>query len=221
MAKAYYAEHKEEDNARSKRWRDNNREHHNAKSRQYYSEHKDEISEKGKQYRRDHKEEVSEKSKLRYQRNRERVRATQRRYYQKNKEAIYKHQRVYNQQHLEQARGYSRKYYRTEKGRLVSCASYQRYIARKKGAKGNLSKEQLLRKLKAQKFRCYYAAWGHAKFERRNGRYIYHIEHTVPISRTDEQPRHDMDFIVLACPTCNLSKGAKLPHEWPQGGRLF
>jgi len=93
--------------------------------------------------------------------------------------------------------------------------------ARKKAIPGILTEQQIQQKLKAQKYRCYYSACDHAKFEKKNGQYIFHLEHTIPLSRIEEGPRNDVDYVVLSCPTCNLSKHDKLPHEWPEGGRLF
>lgn len=93
--------------------------------------------------------------------------------------------------------------------------------ARKKAVPGTLTQEQIQQKLKAQHYRCYYGACGYAKFEKVNGQYVYHLEHTVPVSRTKAGPRHDVDYVVLACPACNMSKHDKLPHEWPDGGRLL
>jgi 5-methylcytosine-specific restriction endonuclease McrA len=40
----------------------------------------------------------------------------------------------------------------------------------------------------------------------------------VPVSRGGS---NDISNIVLACPSCNLQKGTRLPHEWPEGGRLL
>lgn len=92
------------------------------------------------------------------------------------------------------------------------------YRARKRGAEGTHTPAQIQELLKRQHRRCYYASCGHAKFERRNGKYIYHIEHIVPLSRGGS---NSISNIVLACPTCNLKKHDKLPHEFPEGGRLL
>lgn len=46
----------------------------------------------------------------------------------------------------------------------------------------------------------------------------YHVDHIVPLSRGGT---NWPDNLVIACPSCNISKNAKLPHEWPQGGRLL
>jgi len=95
--------------------------------------------------------------------------------------------------------------------------------ARKREVQGTHTTNQIADQLKRQKYRCYYAACGHVKFKKEKGKYIYHIEHTFPLSRAagSDIPANDMSYLVLACPDCNMSKGNKLPHEWPEGGRLL
>lgn len=44
----------------------------------------------------------------------------------------------------------------------------------------------------------------------------YHIDHRIPLSKDGTNYANNL---CIACPTCNLSKGAKLPHEW--SGRLL
>jgi 5-methylcytosine-specific restriction endonuclease McrA len=63
--------------------------------------------------------------------------------------------------------------------------------------------------LMRQKSRCYYCG---------KKLVAYHIDHVIPLSRggTDHP-----DNKVLACPSCNLKKNDKLPHEWLKGGRLL
>lgn len=76
-------------------------------------------------------------------------------------------------------------------------------------SKGSHTAEDVLRQLKAQKGRCYYCG------EKLNGK--YHEEHIIPLCRGGT---NNPDNIVCACQQCNYSKGKKLPHEWPEGGRL-
>lgn len=94
---------------------------------------------------------------------------------------------------------------------------------RKRSALGTYTAAQIQEQLRRQRYRCYYAACGYAKFERKNGRYIYHIDHTFPLSRVvgTDIPANDMSYLVLACPHCNMSKNDKFPWEWPEGGRLL
>ncbi len=95
--------------------------------------------------------------------------------------------------------------------------------ARQRAIAGTYTAQQIQDKLKAQHYRCYYAACGFSKFEKRNGKYMYHIDHTFPLSRIAgmDIPGNSIDYLVLTCPTCNMSKNNRFPHEWPEGGRLL
>ncbi len=88
--------------------------------------------------------------------------------------------------------------------------------AAKRGMRETVSVEQIQEQLKNQKCRCYYCS---TKFERR---YIYHIDHTFPMSRASgNDPINDISYLVLACPDCNLRKKDKYPHEFYEGGKLL
>ncbi len=96
-------------------------------------------------------------------------------------------------------------------------------LARKKAVSGTYTATQIADLLKRQHYRCYYAACGHIKFQRVNGKYKYHIDHTFPLSRVagTDIPANDISYLVLTCPTCNLRKNDKFPWEFPEGGRLL
>lgn len=72
------------------------------------------------------------------------------------------------------------------------------------------STSQLKGQLARQKGRCY---WCRTLFVR-----TPHLDHVVPLSRGGSNV---IDNLVYACAMCNLSRRARLPHEWPQGGRLL
>lgn len=119
----------------------------------------------------------------------------------------------YNKTHV----GYRKLYYKEHKEQYKTHGENRR--ARKKAVPGTYTQQQIQEQLKRQHYRCYYAACGYAKFKKIQGKYVYHIEHTFPISR--ENARNDISHIVLSCPSCNLKKGDKFPWEWPEGGRLL
>src|SRR5947209_1271383 len=134
-----------------------------------------------------------EDRKIRYQEHREEVSAKQKEYREANKVEISKQKRQSYQEHRKEIRAQHTQYRK---------ANREQINARKR-----------------QHYACYYCF---RKFEKRKDRtYIYHLDHTVPISRTDFTPRNDASYVVLACPHCNQHKSDKLPHEWPEGGRLF
>lgn len=74
---------------------------------------------------------------------------------------------------------------------------------------GCVTKADICLQLQSQKSKCW---WCGAKIIEDN----FHVDHLIPLSRGGA---HDVRNIVVSCPTCNLSKGAKLPQEW--NGRLL
>jgi hypothetical protein len=115
-----------------------------------------------------------------------------------------------------------REYHKTSEWKAKRHIWYANRRARKRAVRGKHTTAQIQEQLKRQRYRCYYAACGHSKFERKNGKYIYHIDHTFPLSRVvgTDIPANDIGYLVLTCPSCNTSKGSKYPWEWLDGGRL-
>jgi hypothetical protein len=111
-------------------------------------------------------------------------------------------------------------YRQTPQGKQVRRIGYLKHMARKKAIPGDYTRLQILDKLKAQKYKCYYCL---AQLEKQNEKYIYHIDHTFPLSRVagTDIPANDINYLVLTCPHCNMSKGDKFPWEWHEGGRLL
>src|SRR5258708_10897642 len=95
--------------------------------------------------------------------------------------------------------------------------------ARKKAVSGTHTASQIQELLKRQHYRCYYSACGHARLKKRDGKYIYHIDHPFPVSRVagTDIPANDISYLVLTCPTSNMSKGDKYTWKFPEGGRLL
>ena|SRR5260221_8547948 len=167
------------------------------------------------------KEEISKKGKLYYQSNKEEMGKKHKAYFLAHIEHQRDYLRQYHLDHREESLERTRQYRKTEKGRIVRRAELHKRRLRNRSIPGTLTSTQIQAKLKAQHYRCYYAACGFAKFEKKNGKYIFHLEHTIPTSRTEYSPRHDINYVVLSCPDCNLKKSNKLPSEFFEGGRLF
>src|SRR6266571_3813663 len=94
------------------------------------------------------------------------------------------------------------------------------YRARKRAVTGTHTASQIRELLKQQKHKCYYCS---TRFQQVKGKYIYHVDHTFPLSRAvgSDIPANDISYLVLACPACNQSKGDKFPWEFPDGGKLL
>lgn len=231
---AYYTSHQDEEKQRMS---------------QYYVEHSEERKQYSAHYRIEHAEKVKcyekkynasdrhKSAKARYRAtHQENIKVYRARWHEEHREHERQYSASYNAIHHDERLRYGRErrakfrevlnarrmqYRRTEHGRLAHRIQENKRRARKLATPGTLTLEQIQYKLKAQKYRCYYAMCGHAKFEKHDGKYIYHLEHTIPLSRPNDGPRHDMDYVVLACPACNLKKNNRLPHEFWEGGRLF
>jgi 5-methylcytosine-specific restriction endonuclease McrA len=86
-------------------------------------------------------------------------------------------------------------------------AKWQNRRARKRHASGTHTAADIAAQRTRQKGRCF---WCQEKVGR-----SYHVDHVMPISRGGS---NGPENIVIACASCNLSKGAKMPSEF--GGRL-
>jgi len=167
-----------------------------ARSRAWKIDHKEERSESGKAYYRANKSEIGRKQKA-YTHGRIGV-----------SHAYHHH---YYLAHQEEAYERAKRYRKTDQGRMTIRVLLHRRRARKRNAGGSYTVQQLQQQVERQKARCYYCKVKLGK--------VYHADHIVPLSRGGT---NDISNIVLACPTCNLRKGAKLPSEWDgSGGRLL
>lgn len=195
-----------------------NREHRIELSKRYAQRHREDVLARARRYHWKHREQAIKRMKTYRNAHREEYIEQDRRYYATHREQRHAYRKSYQEKHYEQLREKQKAYLKTEQGRIAHRAAWHRREARKKAIEGTLTTQQIQAKLKAQKYTCYYCS---TKFEKRNDKYIFHLEHTIPLSRVEHSPRHDINYVVLSCSTCNLKKGTRLPHEWYQGGRLF
>lgn len=112
-----------------------------------------------------------------------------------------------------QHKQYCKTYYKTERGRIQQRVSTAKRRARKRHAPGSYTSQELSQQYQRQKGKCYYCHTSLSK-----GRHSWVAEHITPLARGGH---NTIDNIVIACQTCNLQKGYKLPHEWDKGGRLL
>ena len=92
--------------------------------------------------------------------------------------------------------------------RQRGIARNARARARKSGVSGDFSRPDIAKILKGQKRRCW---WCRKKLGA-----DYQMDHRIPLSRGGSNAPGNM---VAACPTCNRSKGSKMP--WEFSGTLF
>lgn len=218
-----------------KAWREQNAEHDKQRQAQYRQDHLEQLREKGRlkqkervktehfqAVRRDYyqrnAEQLKAKRKVYYQAHRERASARFKEWRKRNSEYNHQRQQRYYANNLESLKEKYRKWIQAHPGYRAVREHERR--SRKKMIAGTHTWAQIQALLKRQKYKCYYCS---DKFEKRNGKYVYQIEHTFPLSRVigSNIPANDISYIVLACPHCNLSKKDRFPWEWPEGGRLL
>lgn len=88
--------------------------------------------------------------------------------------------------------------------------------ARKRQAEGKLTTAEIEAQAARQRNRCHYCNCIMTEIAGLPNSQT--IEHAIPITRGG---RNSADNLVIACDTCNKRKNNRLPHEWPEGGRLL
>lgn len=161
-------------------------------------------SEYDRRYREANRERERERKRRWARENPERDRERKQRHYAKNPE-YFKRRYAENREQIQE---YNRQW--SARNPEYARARKQRRRAREQDAEGSHTAEDIVTQYERQKGRCF---WCNEKLGD-----TYHIDHVVPLVRGGSNWPEN---IVIACSTCNLSRGAKLPSEWPEGGRLL
>jgi len=82
------------------------------------------------------------------------------------------------------------------------AAIRDRRRAREVGASGDYTKDDVRALLKVYGRACFYCSTSLTKF---------HVDHFIPLARGGSNAP---DNLRLSCPSCNFSKGARMPWEW-------
>ena len=170
--------------------------------------YKEKIAEYKKEYRENNKEFLKETKRKYYEENKEKINLKNRIYHHNNKDRLNKISNKYYNENKEIIRQKSKDYYNSEKGKLVfKKARIKRKALVRKAKIGDIDLNKIISNKK-----CY---WCNTKIMDNN----YHIDHYIPISKGGE---HSNDNLVLSCPKCNLTKGAKDPFIFANSiGRLL
>lgn len=148
-----------------------------------------------------------------------------RRRYQASPTKIHQSQKLTPEQNRERNRRWREKhrdYDRERKRRWAkenpekNAANARNYEARKLAAEGTHTASDIDAQLKRQNSRCYFCGCKLTSIPHLPNSQT--VDHIVPLSRGGS---NSPDNLVLACAHCNFSKHDKLPHEWPEGGRLL
>jgi 5-methylcytosine-specific restriction endonuclease McrA len=137
--------------------------------------------------------------------NPEKFRERWREWYAANVEEARKRKRELRKANLELAREKERKWARARHGKhpeknRVQCAKRS---ALKRGALGHHSPSDVKSQYDRQCGKCYWCLSPVGK--------TYHVDHVVPLAKGGS---NGPENIVIACPSCNVRKGAELPAEF-------
>lgn len=177
------------DNKYYKKWREENKEKRKKHLRNYYLKNKEKVTQRNLNWR--------EKNPKRYKETREIWR-------EKNKEKIKLYQKKYSkkwkEENPEYHKNYMKKYTKTEKGKINWKKYTLKRRALKKKAKDTLTKKELIIIQNRGKECVYCGSNKNLEFE-----------HIISLNKGGEN-----SFLngVMACESCNSSKGNKDVYEW-------
>lgn len=141
----------------------------------------------------------------------EKQRARNREYYAKNRQRALERQNSYYQENKEARDAYRRKWSEANPGKdsLYGRVAAAKRRARKKRQthKEHYTSLDVQNRFKAQRGKCWWC---------KSDLTDYHVDHIIPIAKGGSD---SADNICISCVTCNLSKNAKMPHDFI--GRLF
>lgn len=162
-----------------------------AEKRAYYAANREEICRRRREHYKANRE-------LRIRQNRESV--------LRNSESVAARRKAHYEANRERYAAWSKAWWKRnpDKARIY----YTRRKARKNGAGGYHTAEDVRNKYAAQNGRCY---WCMEELDK-----SFHVDHIVPLAKGGSDNEAN---ICCACPRCNLSKGDKMP--WEFSDRLF
>jgi len=216
-----YLDDAEAQKQRARQWYAENTARSLANSHKYQAEHSEQILEYKQRYRVEYCLEEREYSRRYYADHIEAARAYGRQYAASHRDE----RRIYRQQYYavnaHKWLGYSRKYFldkpeelraRARAFRASNPEKMREYRNRRRSQKANnggthtAADIRLL--LRSQKHKCWWCDHPIGN--------DYHVDHRIPLARGGSNAPENL---CISCPSCNMSKGAKLPQEW--NGRLL
>jgi 5-methylcytosine-specific restriction endonuclease McrA len=181
-----------------------------------------ELREKGRQYREANKEKLAEQKKQYINANQEIVKARKKRHYEsrkeyyaelnkqrylRNKDEHNKATSKYHEANKDKIAEQKKQYYQTPKGKAVEKAHKHNRRAQKINNGGRHTAQDILNLFTLQSGKCPYCSVELSSTKRNS----FHVDHVIPISKGGSNGPENLQ---LLCPTCNLSKRAKLPEEF-------
>lgn len=187
----YGRKYREENADRLREYRRKNAESRREYKRKYREENADKIHASGRRYR--------------YE-NSDKVRESKRRYYQANAVALNEKRRKWRKDNPDKVRKSWRDWENKNTDKLRICARARQHRRREHKLRngGTHTASDIQAQYDNQHGKCW---WCGKKIKDTK----YHVDHRVPLARGGSNAPENL---VIACPKCNQSKGAKLPHEW-------
>jgi 5-methylcytosine-specific restriction endonuclease McrA len=172
-----------------------------SRSARYYIQHRKDIIARVKARYETHREEMSSYYRARYADHREEVLEYCRAYNAAHREEHYARSRAWVVAHRDESRAHARRYNATHPEQMATIQRNRR--ARLHGNGGSHTDADIRAQYEAQQGRCQWC--GKAVGD------DYHVDHVMPIKHHGS---NGPENLVIACPTCNLRKNAKMPHEF-------
>lgn len=131
---------------------------------------------------------------------REKNRERNRRWLDKNKDHVIIYRQAHRAENKDAIKKRNKRWYENNQSKVRASRANRK--ARKKLAEGSFSQRDIELKIEAQNGQCYWC-----KIDLHD----YHIDHFIPLKKGGSNWPSN---IVVACPTCNVSRGAKSAEEF-------
>lgn len=191
---AYHNRNIDSIKAKKKEYQANNKEKKRAADKAYYEANKDKRREYNAKYRAENAERILAQKRAYHFSKREFHVQKSRDYYRAHFDVLSERKRKYNDKNKEMVRQWSRN-----------------SKARRKGAEGKHTKDDVQRIFDRQKCKC-----ANCLCDVSGG---YHVDHIMPIILGGTNWPENLQIL---CPTCNLRKNAKDPIDWArENGKLL
>lgn len=179
----------------------NNKEKILQQRKEYYNDNRKMIIERVAEYTKVNKEQILNRQRTFRKENVEHIKNQDRQKYVKFREQILENRKRYFKENKEQIRKAHNAWYKTENGRIFTRNKNMK--RRAKYREGDVTNQQLKDLLKSSN-ECY---WCNDKLIKGH----IHVDHFFPLSNGG---KHTISNLVVACASCNLSKGAKQPLDF-------
>lgn len=202
--------YREYNRIRMSEWRKKNPERWKELSRQHYQRNRENILKYLRSYYRANRNKFLENCKLAYAKNREAKKEYNRKYRAERKndpeflKKIRASSRASYQKHKEKISAVHRNWRIKNPGKWRSLKMRRRALERGTAINPEKINDWMSEVLSRDSFICTYC-------KREFSTKFLHFDHIVPLSRGG---CHSLENLCVSCPSCNLSKGSKLYHEW-------